>query len=76
MNILQIKKGNILKNTTFCGKINGDGGVSLKMQLNTFVDKIYKKRSLESNSTLVLYVGRTLKVNILTVCSVNNVAIR
>ena len=44
---------------TFSVGINGDGARKYKKKsINIFVDKRYKKHSLESSSMPVLYIGR------------------
>jgi hypothetical protein len=42
--------------TTFCGGINGDCAAGIKKSLDVFVEQIYKKRSLESSGSPVLYI--------------------
>jgi hypothetical protein len=42
---------------TFCGGINEDGERNSKKKLNIFVDYIYKKCTVGSSGTSVLYTG-------------------
>jgi hypothetical protein len=57
VNIYEPKKGNIMKYMTFCGGIEGDCASKSKKKIIIFVDQIYKKHSLESSGTSVLYIG-------------------
>jgi hypothetical protein len=51
------KKGNIVKYTIFCRGINGDGSSKSKNIIQYIVDLLYKKRSVERNGAIVLYIG-------------------
>jgi len=56
VNILQDKKGSIMKYSTFCRGINWDCAACLKKYNEIYLlIKYIKKRSLESSGTPVLY---------------------
>ena len=55
---MSLKKGNIVKYTTFCGGINGDGASKSKKKIIQYiVDSIYTKPSVEGSGTTVLHIG-------------------
>ena len=51
---MDLKNGNIVKYTTFCRGINGDGASKSKKITQYTVDCIYKKRSVDRSGATVL----------------------
>ena len=52
----ELKKGNIVKYTTSCRGINGDGASKSKKVIQYIVDYTYKKRFVVRSVTTVLYI--------------------